>query len=128
MVALTAVLATGLVACGDEGDVGDGGPAVTAPATTATSAPATQTSVRCANVGFTPNSDDVASDIVATGPSCAEAEALVRAVGGPLGPNGQPRATSGGFTCVRTGRSTDVLESAIYECTSGPRKVTFRRT
>jgi hypothetical protein len=137
-----------LVACG-EGDDGDAGPSQTAaPTTTAapgtTAAPSTtsttiarttsttvrstQGTVRCSSVGFTPNSDNVASEIVATGLSCTEAEALVRAVGGPLGPGGPERASANGFTCVLTGRSSEGLESATYECTNGARKVTFRRT
>ena len=88
----------------------------------------TATSTRCANVGFTPNSDNVASAIVATGLTCAEAQALVRRVGPPLGPGGPARAEADGFTCIRTGQSSAGLESATYECTNGPRKVSFTRT
>jgi hypothetical protein len=84
----------------------------------------------CQNVGFTPNSDNLASDIVAYGLPCAEAEAVVREVGGPLGPiNGAPTGEAQGFTCVRTsqyeGRG---LPTATYECTRGDQRITFTRT
>ncbi|HYH49113.1 MAG TPA: hypothetical protein VEG38_06155, partial [Acidimicrobiia bacterium] len=39
---------------------------------------ATAASTKCQPIGFTPNSDDVAADITATGLDCAEASALVR--------------------------------------------------
>lgn len=122
--AICALLAAVLVACGDDGN-GDGATATTATTSTTSTTQATQ---RCANVGFTPNSDDVASDIVAIGLSCAEAEAVVRVVAAPLSATGPARSEGAGFTCVLTGRSTEALESATYECTSGTRRITFRRT
>lgn len=83
----------------------------------------------CNDVGFTPNSDNVASSIVATGIPCAEAEAFVRKVGGPLGPiNGLPRTESDGFVCERTSQEEAGLPSATYVCTSGSRRITFVRT
>jgi hypothetical protein len=93
-------------------------------------APASTIALKCENVGFTPNSDNLASDIVATGLSCAEAEALVRKVGPPLGPiNGLPRAEADGFVCVRTSQTEGRgLPSSTYECTSGGKTVTFHRT
>lgn len=84
---------------------------------------------RCKNVGFAPNSDNLASDIVAYGVSCQEAEAVVREVGGPLGPiNGAPRGEAGGFTCVRISQSDSGLPSAEYTCTRGGQRITFTRT
>lgn len=84
---------------------------------------------QCDDVVFTPNSENAAWDIVATGMSCAEAEAFVRKVGGPMGPiNGLPRVESDGFTCVRTSRSDRGLPSATYECTNGNKRITFVRT
>jgi hypothetical protein len=83
----------------------------------------------CANVGFTPDSDDVASSIVAHNMGCPEAEALVRKVGQPLGPvNGAPTAEADGFRCVRTGQDDDALPMAFYECTNGAKRVEFTRT
>lgn len=92
----------------------------------------TSTATRCANVGFVPNTDDVAGDIVAAGLGCAEAEALVRTVGTQVGASGGPsRVESGGFVCVRTFESSPVsdgLPSSSFACTSGTRTVTFNRT
>jgi len=86
--------------------------------------------VRCANVGFAPNSDDAASSLVATGLPCAEAEALVRRVGARVGATGGPdRVEQDGFTCVRVGRNDGRgLAASDFECTSGSKRVTFTRT
>ena len=85
--------------------------------------------VRCSDVAFAPNSDNLASDIVAEGITCAEAEAFVRRVGGPLGPvNGPLRVEREGFVCTRTERPDDGLPSAGYECRDGARRITFVRT
>lgn len=94
---------------------------------TASAPPAT---ARCQDVGFTPNSDNVAADIVAYGLPCAEAEAVVRKVGGPLGPiNGAPRGEADGFTCRRTSQTEGRgLPMATYECTRGSQRITFERT
>jgi len=84
---------------------------------------------RCADVGFAPNTDNLASGIVASGLSCAEAEALVRKVGTQVRSVGGPsRVEVDGFTCIRTSESDRGLPSSEFECTSGPRRVTFRRT
>ena len=89
----------------------------------------TTTAGPCVDVAFAPNSDSLASDIVATGMDCAEAEALVRRTRAQLGPvNGAARLEVDGFVCVRTAQSDRGLPSADYECTSGPKKVTFHRT
>ncbi len=85
----------------------------------------------CANVGFTPNSDDVASSVVAVNLTCTEAEALVRKVGAQVAAVGGPaRVTADGFTCVRTKQDDGAmgLPSATFECTSGTRTVSFVRT
>jgi hypothetical protein len=88
----------------------------------------TTTAGPCVAVAFAPNSDSLASDITATGMDCAEAEALVRKTRSQLGPvNGAARLEVDGFVCVRTAQSDRGLPSADYECTSGPKKVTFHR-
>ena len=82
----------------------------------------------CANVGFTPNSDDVASSIVAFGMGCPEAEALVAKVARPLGFDAAATAEADGFRCVRTGQEDRYLPMAFYECTDGAKRITFTRT
>ena len=90
----------------------------------------TSNAVQCANVGFAPNTDNVAGDIVAVGLGCAEAEALVRKVGAQVGSIGPPaRVEADGFECVRTSQYEGMgLPSATFTCTSGAKKVTFVRT
>jgi hypothetical protein len=89
----------------------------------------TPASASCQDVAFSPASDNLASSIVAHGLACDEAEAVVRDVGGPLGPvNGAPRGEAGGFTCERTGETDAGLPSATYECTRGSQRITFVRT
>jgi len=82
----------------------------------------------CGNVSFTPNSDNVASGIVAVNMPCSEAKALVRKVGPPLGFNGDATAQADGFRCVRTSREDVTLPMATYQCIKGTKKVTFTRT
>lgn len=83
----------------------------------------------CNDVVFTPNSENGASSIVATGISCADAEAFVRKVGGPLGPiNGLPHTEADGFVCERTSQEDRGLPSATYRCTRGAQLITFLRT
>jgi hypothetical protein len=84
---------------------------------------------QCGNVVFAPNSENMASDIVAYRLSCEEATALVRKIGPSLGPiNGLPRAEADGFVCVRTSQSDRGLPTSTYECTRGSARVTFVRT
>lgn len=94
----------------------------------APASPPSPVALRCRDIGFAPNSDNLATDIVAVGVTCPEAEALVRKVGPPLGPiGGAPRAEADGWTCIRTGQDLSGLPTATYECTSGTRTITFRR-
>ena len=90
----------------------------------------TTTAGPCVQVGFAPNSDNVAGNIIARGMDCIEAEALVRKAGAQVHAVGGPaRVEVDGFVCVRTaqydGRG---LPSADYECTSGSKTVTFNRS
>jgi len=82
----------------------------------------------CRNVGFTPNSDNVASSITARNMPCSDAEALVRKIGWPLGFNGDATAQADGFRCVRTSQQDRTLPMAAYQCDNGSRRVTFTRT
>ncbi len=140
------------LATGDAGDriacgvVGGGStPATSAPIsdTTTTAAPASTTTTRagstttaaraaatldCQTIGFTPNSEDAASSVRATGLSCAEAEAFVRIAGRQTSSGGPAQVTVEGYRCVRVRSVQEPLPQAFYECTSGTKKVTFTRT
>ena len=71
----------------------------------------------------------MASDIVAYGLSCEEAEAFVRKLGGSTGPvNGSARLHVDGFECVRTKQDLSALPMARYECTNGGKRISFIRT
>lgn len=126
-----------LSGCGDSDQETSAGAQATAPPTTvrpttSSTAPATTTTVpSCGNVSFSSDPVDRASDVKATGLSCAEAEALVRNVGPQVkGDGGPARVEADGFVCLRTSaRAGDHgPPSAIFECTSGAKKVTFVRT
>ena len=95
------------------------------PSVSATPPPAT---ARCNTVGFTPDSEDAASDITATGLSCDEAEAFVRVAGTRTSSGGPDHVEVSGYRCVRTGREEDPLPVSRYECTNGAKKVTFLRS
>jgi Cu-Zn family superoxide dismutase len=139
------------LATGDAGDriacgvVGGGSTASTAPVTgdtTSTTSPASTTTTRagatttaraaatlnCQTIGFTPNSEDAASSVTATGLSCAEAEAFVRIAGRQTSSGGPAQVTVEGYRCVRVRSVQDPLPQAFYECTNGAKKVTFTRS
>ncbi|MGH9226891.1 MAG: hypothetical protein ACRD2W_24600 [Acidimicrobiales bacterium] len=88
----------------------------------------TTTAGPCADVGFSPNSDNLAGGIIANGLSCAEAEALVRNVGPQVHAIGGPsRVEVDGFVCERTAQSERFLPTSDFTCTSGTKSVTFVR-
>lgn len=107
---------------GDDGDDGDDGPTPT----TTTTAPAGTRS--CETIAFTPNSEDAASSVTATGLSCEEAEAFVRVAGRRTSSGGPSSVSVDGYRCVLTRSVQDPLPQAFYECTSGDKKVTFVRS
>jgi hypothetical protein len=84
----------------------------------------------CPNIGFTPNSDDVASEITISGGECAEAERVVRHVHEEMKHNffdGPRYFTALGYECtVRT--VSEGLESGLYRCTDGATLVSWRKT
>ena len=89
----------------------------------------TTSASRCNDIAFAPNSDNLASDIVATGVTCAEAEALVRKVGPRVGAIGEPsRVEVDGWVCIRTASNERFLPNSDFACTSGSKTVTFHRT
>jgi hypothetical protein len=140
VIAVVAVLV--LAGCGDEdesasvGAQGTPPPSSSPPATATTVGPSTAvtptsaTAPRCANVSFSSDTEDVATDIRSTGLSCTEAEALVRKLGALVSsPTGPSRVESDGFVCtrlsVRSGDHGPPL--GTFDCTNAGTKVTFVR-
>lgn len=83
---------------------------------------------KCPQIGFTPNSDDVAGDITATGLDCTEASALVRRAREQHDPvTGRRFFRLEPFTC-RAARQDTALESTAYRCEDGSRRVTWDKT
>jgi hypothetical protein len=126
LVALALLVAA---ACGDDPTPTTAGSTTSTDLSASTSQPITQpVTLRCETVGFTPNSEDAASEITATGLSCDEAEAFVRIAGERTSSGGPDRLDVSGFRCVRTGGEEDPLPMSRYECTNGNKKVTFVRS
>jgi hypothetical protein len=121
--ALVAILGLMMASCGDDDEAGGG-----AGDTTETSANGTAGTQGCGPVAFTPDSEDLASDVTATGLSCEEAEAFVRVAGQRTSADGPQEVEVEGYRCVRTRTEQDPLPRAHYECTSGAKRVTFVRT
>lgn len=93
------------------------------------SADAPQTVLRCGMVGFTPNSEDAASDItVTTGISCDAARAFVEVAGHQTSSGGPDEVVVEGHRCVRTETAEDPLPRSNYRCTRGTTVITFVRT
>ncbi len=82
----------------------------------------------CTTVGFTPQTEDAASSIVATGLSCDEAEAFLRRLGPSVSPGGPARIELEGFECVLVRHEEEPLPQGFYECTSGSKRITFVRS
>ena len=96
-------------------------------ATTTTAARAAGT-LDCQTVAFTPNSEDAASSVKATGLSCAEAEAFVRVAGARTSSGGPAQVNVEGYRCVLVRTVREPIPQASYECTNNDKKVTFVRT
>ena len=83
---------------------------------------------KCPPIGFTPNSDDVAGDITATGLDCTEASALVRRAREQHDPvTGRRFFVLPPYSCRATRQDT-ALESTAYRCDDGARRVTWNKT
>jgi len=90
-----------------------------------TAAATTEVGLACADVGFAPQSDNIASHIVATGTSCPEAQALVRKVAAVHDLTTGPREfTSGAFACSVVTEEV-ALPVGHYTCLEGAKKVTW---
>ena len=95
----------------------------------AVSADAPQAVLKCGMVGFTPYSEDAASDItVTTGTSCAAARAFVTVAGKQTSSGGPDEVVVDGYRCVRTDAAEDPLPRSNYRCTKGTTVITFVRT
>ena len=125
-----------LAGCGDDDDFDEAATTTTSSAAATTAAPVLSTTttssaaapLKCDSVPFTPNSEDLASDIEATGLSCEEAEEFVRVAGKRTSSGGPAELDVEGFHCERTRSEQDPLPRAHYECVSGTKKVTFVRS
>lgn len=84
--------------------------------------------LQCGMVGFTPDSDDVASEITVTGTSCEAAKTFVKAAGPHTSAVGPDEVAVEGYRCVRTEAADDTLPSSNYRCTKGTTVITFVRT
>jgi hypothetical protein len=93
------------------------------------SADAPHAVLQCGTVGFTPDSEDAASDItVTTGTSCDAARAFVEAAGHRTSSGGPDGVVVDGYRCVRTEAAEDPLPRSNYRCTEGATVITFVRT
>ena len=115
-------------ACGDDSGAGDNATTTSAaPAGTAVSSTAAST-LACETVGFTPNSEDAASDIRATGLPCDEARAFVMVAGRQTSSGGPSQVEVQGYKCERTRQEQEPLPRSFYECTNNSKKVSFVRS
>jgi hypothetical protein len=137
LAAAVAFLALALVSCGDGSDdppaappttAATASPTIPATASTATTRTTAATTRECETVAFTPNSEDAASDVRATGLPCDEAEAFVRQAGMVTSSGGPQEVDVDGYHCVRTDSAQDPLPRSFYECTDGSKKITFVRS
>ena len=87
----------------------------------ATASAGSGTTRKCASVPFTPNSDDVAADIRATGLTCGLARDFV------LDSNGRPGKRFRGFTCTSASVETGQLPYTRYRCTGAGDVIRWRR-
>lgn len=101
-----------------------------APITITTAPPLTTipVTVECPDIPFTPNTEDIAADIKATGTGCTEASAFVRKVRQEHNPYSGPRAFRlDGFTCQVVSDETGDLPVGHYTCTAGVSVITWTK-
>jgi hypothetical protein len=96
--------------------------------TTSTQPPAARP-IACGDIAFSPNSDDMATNIVATGVSCAEATDLVRTVRGQHNFVDGPRAfTAAGWACTVSTDTASPVPVGHYRCSRGDSSVSWDKT
>lgn len=123
-------------ACGDGDDEPAAASTTTTTTTTASTTAITTTTTtstaaiqrNCGQVGFTPNSEDVAGDITAAGVTCDEALEFVEVAGRRTSSGGPPSVDVEGWRCVVTYSTEDPLPRSDYRCTKGSATVTFGRS
>ena len=101
-----------------------------APVVTSTPVPpATQegSPMSCPNIGYTPNTEDIASQITVTRVTCTDATALLRQVRASHNYISGPRTfVSGEYACtVVTTQDRGGFETGRYTCVAGERRVTW---
>ena len=126
---LVVAMAVVMGACG-EADQPSSATTSTSTATTSTSTSTSSSTTRqsCETVAFTPQSEDAASQVTATGLSCEEAEAFVRVAGARTSSGGPSSVRVDGYRCVLTESRDDPLPQASYECRNDSKVVTFVRS
>ena len=124
-VGLAAAAVAALLATGCAGRSSDETTSTTGSTTTSSTVAAIH---RCETVGFTPNSEDAASEITATSLGCDEAEAFVRIAGSRTSSGGPEQVEVEGYQCVRTRSEQEPLPRSFYECKNGAKTVTFVRS
>lgn len=102
----------------------------TTPTTSPTSTqPTAARPIVCGDIAFSPNSDDMATNIVATGVSCAEATDLVRTVRGQHNFVDGPRAfTAAGWGCTVSTDTASPMPVGHYRCSRGDSSVSWDKT
>jgi hypothetical protein len=84
---------------------------------------------KCPQIGFTPNSDDVAADVTATGMHCNEASGVVRRAREQHDPvTGARFFGLPPFTCRAARQDTAALETTAYRCDDAARRVTWEKS
>lgn len=95
--------------------MGDGGGTTAAPAA-------------CGDLGFTPQTEDAAWDITATGVDCEAARELVTWVAANHNfYSGPPSLDAPGFSCTMR-LEDDTMPAGFYTCSSGPATVEWKKT
>ena len=86
----------------------------------------------CEPIPFTPNSEDMATNVVATAYDCRDAELLIRKVRDQHNfYEGPRRFAAGDFQCTVTAvreSDEDPIPSADYDCRDGDARVTWTKT
>lgn len=128
MVAGLASLLVLAAACSDEQRSGTGARTTTPSTASISTSTTVASSFACGTVGFTPQTEDAASDITATGLSCDEARGFVELAGRQTSSGGPEAVEVEGYTCTRTDYQDEPLPRSTYSCTAGSKRVTFVRS
>lgn len=117
------LLAAAVAGCGGDDSGSVTAPPVTPAGTGTTAAPTTATATGpqdCGQVVFTPNSDNGAFAVQATGVSCETARAVAAAA-----ENRSGSYAAEGFDCKGIADETAALASTAWTCTNDGARITF---